>query len=205
MKDLTVEVLSMSSLEIAELTGKEHADVLKAVDKLLIELEIDCREFSRQYKDKSGKSNRMFELDKDTTLCLVSGYNAKLRMAIIKRWQELEGPVKPMTMMEMVAKQALAMVEQERFNTETNDRVSAIEETVKRLDVPYDEEDFVTIHKYVNMTALKLNYAAKIKLGKACAKHSRTCNITIEKRPCRTHGTVNAYRKEVIAFIIEQA
>lgn len=29
-------------------------------------------------------------LDQETTLCLVSGYSAPLRMAIIKRWKELE-------------------------------------------------------------------------------------------------------------------
>ena len=33
----------------------------------------------------------MYLLDKENTLLLVSGYNLRLRQAIIKRWMELEG------------------------------------------------------------------------------------------------------------------
>jgi len=32
----------------------------------------------------------MFEMDKDSSICLISGYDVNARMKIIKRWQELE-------------------------------------------------------------------------------------------------------------------
>ena len=82
--------LTMSSLEIAELTGKQHKNVLADIRKMLDDLEIDSAIFSAQYKDSTGRSLPMFNLPKDETLCLVSGYNVQVRMRIIKRWQELE-------------------------------------------------------------------------------------------------------------------
>ncbi|CAM4463644.1 Rha family transcriptional regulator [Vibrio agarivorans] len=82
--------LTMSSVEIAELTGKIHKNVLVDIRKMFDELEIDSAEFSAQYKDGSGKSNVMFNLDRDLTDCLLTGYSAILRMKVIKRWKELE-------------------------------------------------------------------------------------------------------------------
>ena len=83
-------VLTMSSREIAELTGKQHKNVLADIRKMLDDLEIDSAVFTAQYKDSTGRSLPMFNLPKDETLCLVSGYSPQMRMAIIKRWQELE-------------------------------------------------------------------------------------------------------------------
>lgn len=85
--------MTMSSREIAELTGKEHKNVLADIRKMLAE--IQSTEKSADYKDSMGRIQPCLLLDKDETMCLVAGYSATLRMAIIKRWQELEAANKP--------------------------------------------------------------------------------------------------------------
>ena len=84
--------LTMTSREIAELTSKRHADVLRDIDRLLESLNADLRLGFKTstYKDSTGKENRQFEMDRDSTFCVVAGYDANARMRIIKRWQELE-------------------------------------------------------------------------------------------------------------------
>ena len=86
----TSAVQTMTSREIAELTGKDHRHILADARVMLESLEIDCAGFSAQYKDASGKSNIMFILPKRETHILVSGYSIPMRAKIIDRWQELE-------------------------------------------------------------------------------------------------------------------
>lgn len=83
-------VLKMTSREIAELTGKEHKNILADARVMLGLLGISCAEFSAQYVDASGKPNLMFILPKRETLILVSGYSVAMRAKIIDRWQALE-------------------------------------------------------------------------------------------------------------------
>ncbi|RQM76190.1 DNA-binding protein [Aeromonas jandaei] len=88
----------MSSVEVAELTGKQHKHVLEDIRKMLVE--IQSAEKSADYKDCMGRTQPCLMLDKDESLCLVAGYSAVLRMRIIRRWQELEaqqGPKVPRT------------------------------------------------------------------------------------------------------------
>ena len=84
--------LTMSSLDIAELTGKRHDNVLRDIDTMLAALSSEMKAGfkSSTYLDGSGKPNRLVVMDKDSTICLVSGYDANARMSIIKRWQEFE-------------------------------------------------------------------------------------------------------------------
>lgn len=89
----TGNVTTMSSLEIAELTGKEHYNVIIDVRNMLSELGFHSLDFSSQYKDSIGRTLPCYQLPKRETLILVSGYNLKMRAAIIDRWQELEGQV----------------------------------------------------------------------------------------------------------------
>lgn len=84
---------TMSSLEIAELTGKAHKHVLADIRSMLTELEIDWAELSAQYKDSTGRSLPCFNLDREMTDTLLTGYSAKMRLAVIKRWRELEAQV----------------------------------------------------------------------------------------------------------------
>ena len=80
----------MSSREIAELTGKDHRNVLRDIDAMLAELEIDVLSFEHIYLDSMNREQREFILPKRETLILVSGYSALMRAKIIDRWQDLE-------------------------------------------------------------------------------------------------------------------
>lgn len=60
---------------------------------MLKELDLDESIFGRTYKDNSNRTQNEYELDKELTFTLVMGYNVKLRNAVVKRWQELEGQV----------------------------------------------------------------------------------------------------------------
>jgi len=82
--------ISMTSREIAEITGKRHADVLRDI-KVLQEQVCNERTFGLvEYKDAKGEMRPEYVLDKDECLLLATGYNAILRLQLINRWKELE-------------------------------------------------------------------------------------------------------------------
>ncbi|MFJ2527849.1 Rha family transcriptional regulator [Pseudomonas helmanticensis] len=81
---------TMSSREIAKLTGKAHKHVLSDVRSMLKELEFDWADCSAQYQDSTGRSLPCFNLNRELTDTLLTGYSAKMRLAVIRRWHELE-------------------------------------------------------------------------------------------------------------------
>jgi Rha family phage regulatory protein len=80
---------TMSSLEIAELTGKEHGHVMRDIRSMLEALGGQSN-FGASYRNSQNKEQPMYKLPYDETVCLLTGYDAKARMAVIKRWKELE-------------------------------------------------------------------------------------------------------------------
>ena len=108
-----LNVPTMSSREIATLCDKRHSDVKRDIEVLTEQLDVDVRKFAHIYLDSMNRQQTEYLLDKDTCLCLVAGYNAKLRMAIIKRWQELEQantPTDPLLMIAHMAQQAVLIL-----------------------------------------------------------------------------------------------
>lgn len=91
MFDLTTtntDVQTMTSREIADLTGKRHDHVLRDIEKLSPNLGAASK--SVTYRDLNNARRAMWVLSKRDTLLLISGYNADLRARIIDRWEELE-------------------------------------------------------------------------------------------------------------------
>lgn len=87
---LTNIAVTMSSREIAELTDKRHDHVLRDIEKLLDENEIDRPKFGGVYLDAKGEQRKCYNLPKDLTITLVAGYRSDLRLKIVRRWMELE-------------------------------------------------------------------------------------------------------------------
>lgn len=105
----SVNELTMSSREITTLTGKKHYNVMRDIELLAEQLELDALKFEHIYTDSQNRQQAEYLIDKDTCLCLVAGYNAKLRMTIIKRWHELEQatlPTDPLLLIAHIAQQA---------------------------------------------------------------------------------------------------
>lgn len=101
----TLPALTMSSRDIAELTGKRHADVMRDIRTMMDALKqnADLRSvcISSTYVGENEQTYPQYELDKDTSLTLLLGYDPVARMKVVKRWQELEAqqaPKLPQTM-----------------------------------------------------------------------------------------------------------
>lgn len=91
--------LTMSSREVADLTSKEHRNVVRDARKMLAELhgERGVLSFEHTYTNpQNGQEYPELLLPKRECLILVSGYSVELRARIIDRWMELEGQVQPL-------------------------------------------------------------------------------------------------------------
>ena len=145
---------TMSSREIAELTGKRHDNVLTDIRKMLVE--IQSPEKAGNYKDGRGRTQPCLLLTKEETLCLVAGYSAALRMAIIKRWQELEsqqGPQIPQTY-------AAALLEAGRLALEVEQKTHLLEVQAPKVafaDRVAGDDKGVNIGNYARAVGLGQN------------------------------------------------
>jgi phage antirepressor YoqD-like protein len=93
-RDLMAGVATMTSREIAELTGSSHDSVLKTVRRLNAEGVVSGNETPYQHP-QNGQSYYEYRLSFRDTMVVVSGYSAELRAKIIDRWQELEVSAAP--------------------------------------------------------------------------------------------------------------
>lgn len=81
---------TMSSREIANVTGKRHANVKRDIASMLKELKLDVLSFEHIYQDGQNREQVEYMLDREHTDCLLTGYSAPMRMKVIRRWRELE-------------------------------------------------------------------------------------------------------------------
>lgn len=90
------ETLTMTSREIAELTGKRHDNVMRDIRLMLVDLhgEGDLLRFEEISLDAYGREQPGFNLDHEHTMTLITGYSTKLRHAVVGRWKELEAQAK---------------------------------------------------------------------------------------------------------------
>jgi hypothetical protein len=87
----TNPALRMTSLEIAKLSEKNHFDVMRDIRNLIDQEAIDQSSFALiSYLDQMNRTQPAYSLDFEASMVLVTGYDAKRRSAVIKRWIALE-------------------------------------------------------------------------------------------------------------------
>lgn len=131
---------TMTSLEIADITGKNHAHIMRDIRTLLDQGVNESNFGLVNYKDRKGETRPCYELTKKGCLILASGYDALLREKIINRWEDLEkekrngGFIVPQSFSEalmLAAKQQQLIEEQQKCIEE---KQKSIEEKNRQIE-----------------------------------------------------------------------
>ena len=127
----------MTSLEIAEVTGKQHAHVMRDIRNLLSQGVAESNFGLGSYTDANGQERPLFNLTPKGCLILASGYDVVLREKIIDRLEYLENEKKairtPQTYLEALKALVSSEEEKQRLELEVQkkeqEKQSIIEET----------------------------------------------------------------------------
>ena len=122
---------TMTSLEVAEVCGKSHSYVLKAIRKMEPAWEkITQGKFDlSEYSDPTGRSLPCYILSKRETLFVATKFKDEERAKLILRWEQLETEKqtpKSLSPVEMFALQA-------QINLQNEQRISNIEQKLTDL------------------------------------------------------------------------
>lgn len=144
MKELAVLTEStMTSREVAEITGKRHADVLRDIKDEIEKLENKGLDTERifalsEYSDNTGRKLPQYDLTKEGVLQLAARYDAVVRFKLIERATK----PKQLTKIEALKMALETELENERLRIENE----AQREIIKGLNgdlQPYQIEDII--------------------------------------------------------------
>ena len=130
---------TMTSLQIAEITGKTHSNVMRDIRNILEQLEEKHKfNFELMFKitklgNNAERKDPYYLLTKKDCLLLASGYDANLRAKIINRWEELEENKRELSRKDLALMVLQAEEEKERLALEVQkkeeEKQAIIEET----------------------------------------------------------------------------
>lgn len=129
--------VTITSLEIAELTGKRHDIVIRDIETILGRV-IDAHRFEGIYKDAYGRDKKCYRLPKREALILVSGYSVELRAKIIDRLEYLENEFKKLNTAPQLPKSYKEALKELLNQVEENERLQ-LENEKQREKIALDK------------------------------------------------------------------
>lgn len=170
MQELVLNKETMSSLEIAELTERNHKDVMRSIREMEPAwVKINRRNFALvEYRDAKGEMRPMYQLTKTECLYVATKFNDEARAKLVIRWEELEkkklhGFVIPGSFSQalmLAAKQQEQIEEQKKQILEMNAEIVEMKKKTDYLEVILSSRETVTITQIAQdygMTAKSFN------------------------------------------------
>lgn len=150
MGNLIPNQKGMTSLEVAEVTGKQHAHVMRDIRNLLSQGASKSNFGLGSYTDANGQERPLFNLSPKGCLILASGYDVVLREKIIDRLEILEsGKQKvPQTFSEalqLAADQAKQIEEQQKVIEQKDEKITKLQPKADFADAAFTTDDKVDI------------------------------------------------------------
>lgn len=131
MNQLITSNIEMTSLEIAEVTGKEHYNIMRDIRKEITSLGSAMGQLifeESTYINIQNKEQPCYKLNKKGAMQLALKYDAKTRFKVIERIEELEGGNQPKPLTEKEQLRASL-----RLSLETSEEVEVLKEDVAVL------------------------------------------------------------------------
>lgn len=189
-------VTQMTSLEVAEITGKEHKSVLRdirdEIEKLGTQGIFTEHIFVlSEYHDKTGRTLPMYVLTREGVLQLAARYDAVVRFKLIEKVSQ---PAKVLSPVQQLLAQAQMLVEMDN-------RVGAVEQGVRRLEHNYRRtvtSHQLTVIAYANMKGIRSEDYNSSVVGRKATKLCKERNVLIGKVVDSRYGLINTYPEEIL-------
>lgn len=197
----------LSSMEVAEMVEKNHADLMRDIRRYaeyLNESNFALVDFFREntYKDAKGETRNCYMISKKGCEFIahkMTGQKGAIFTAkYIERFHEMQDALqKPMTQLEIMQMSINQLVEQERRMNELESRLDMIE--AKSLTVP---NEYFTVAGFASIRNKKIDIVTAKMLGKKAAKLSKEFDYPIDKVPDERFGHVNTYHVDILNKIM---
>lgn len=186
---------TMSSLQIAELTGKTHSHVMRDIRTILEQGVSESNFGLSSYTDANNNPRPCYNLTKKGCLILASGYDAKLREKIIDRWEELENEKKNSDNMSSLQLFELAL----NSIKENQIELKEIKKEVEQLKVKTaTKPDYFSIVGYASLNGILLTYKQASAIGKKASKMCKRMGLMTDSTPDPRFGRVRMYPSQVL-------
>jgi Rha family phage regulatory protein len=187
----------MSSREIAELTGKQHSNIMRDIRDLgqtLMDSNLNSCIESSTYIGGDGRSYPMYNLDRETTICLLTGYDAASRMRVIQRWQALEAKQAPQSAAEIIV-----MLAQQNLVNEQ--RISTLEQGQAEIKAQLTtrDEDYYTIAGYASLNKKQMPMLLAAEMGRKATRLSVAKGLPVSSTHDPRFGKVNTYHVSILS------
>ena len=195
MNELTT-VTQMTSLEVAEVTGKRHADIMRDIRDEIERIESQGFSTERifalsEYQDRTGRTLPMYVLTREGVLQLAARYDAVVRFKLIEKVSQ---PAKVLSPVQQLLAQAQILVEMDN-------RVGAVEQGVRRLEHNYRRtvtSHQLTVIAYANMKGIRSEDYNSSVVGRKATKLCKERNVLIGKVVDSRYGLINTYPEEIL-------
>lgn len=204
MNDLILKNGTMSSVEIAELTGKQHKDVMKAIRVMEPAWEkVNGRNFALvEYTDGKGEKRPMYELSKTECLYVATKFNDEARAKLVIRWEELETErQRPLSQIEILVRSAQVLADQERRMKELEGELTELKQRTT-TDLKHS-----TVVSYVSRHNIHLDVKRYGAIGTKASNLCKKRGIETSKVNDVRWGQVRVYPDEILdeVFAAEKA
>ena len=189
-------VTQMTSLEVAEITGKRHDQILRDIrdekEKLISQrIFADHIFVEGEYIDKNNQRRPMYILTREGVLQLAARYDAVVRFKLIEKVSQ---PTKVLSPVQQLLAQAQILVEMDS-------RVGAVEQGVRRLEHNCRRtitSNQLTVIAYANMKGIRADDYNSSVVGRKATKLCKERNVLIGKVVDSRYGLINTYPEEIL-------
>ena len=215
MNAVVTQTKTMSSREIAVLTGKEHKNVIRDIRAMLDELRKDGSILIHAQEDKDSRGyTTCFHLNRELTDTLLTGYSASARLKVIQRWHELETksesqqdqfamlPPEQRALIALMCQNAELKATQDKQSTD----IARLEETVAVMEARAQPENrHFTVMGWANLNNRKIDFREASSHGRQCARLSREQGMPIGDVTDPRFGKVHSYHESILIQVPELA
>lgn len=198
----------VSSRDVAKNFGKYHKDVLEGIVRIS-SAENSAQSFFTEttYKDRSGKSNKEYLMNRDGFSLLVMGFTGQKalewKIKYIEAFNKMEAQLKskPATIAQQILAQAQMLVDMEKKVAEHEEAITDTKRDVKRLENNIRRtvtSTQLTVIAYANIKGIKPRSYNSAVIGRRATKICKQEGLPIGSVVDSKYGYINTYPQDVL-------